>query len=326
MATPEAMSLNQPLTDFASAYDPSQDSYIAHLVSPTIETTAISGPFEKRLRRTGKSGSFSDVLSADGTANEIMYDRDTDTYALVPRALKAYVTGMEENGSIVSTLSAREEKLNVLMAEISLAHEMRVASVLTTSGNYASANTFAAGVNSRPATATAWSNWTTGDPVGDIKYALRVLPSRAKGAKRVAWCTDTVFDALCEHPAVLAKMGMDRGSATKEHILSIFPNLDDIVVTDLEKDTANEGATASFSRVWTATQFGIVTVPAGKPSTSSMMFAGTFRHTDGLRVRSWTEAGRGYGGSEGIQVEHLSLAAGAKVIQNDAAVLLTGCL
>lgn len=326
MATPEAMSLNQPLTDFAGAYDPAKDSYIAHIVAPPIEVTALSGTYEKRLRRTGKTGAFSDVLSADGTANEIMYDRDTDTYKLVPRALKAYVTGLEENGSIVSTLAPEEEKVNVLMSEISLAHEMRVATVLQTTGNYASANTFAAGVNSRPAVATAWSNWTTGDPIGDIKYALRTLPSRAKGAKRIAWCTDTVYDALCEHPAVLAKMGMDRGSATKEHILSIFRSLDDIVVTDLEKDTANEGATAAFSRVWTATLFGIVTVPAGKPGPSSMIFAGSFRHTDGVRVRRWTEAGRGYGGSEGIQVEHLSNAAGAQVIQNDAAVLLTGVL
>lgn len=324
MATPEALSLSQPLTDFATAYQ--NGALIAPLVSPDITVTVLSGTFEKRLRRTGKSGQFSDVISADGTANEVSYDRDTDEFALVPRALKAYVTGLESNGSIVTALSPEEEKVNVLMSEIMLAHEMRVASVITNTSNYASGYQFAAGANSRPGAATKWSDWTNGDPIGDVKYMLRKLPSRANGTKRIAWCSDAVFDALCEHPAVLAKMGMDKGSATKEHILSIFRGLDDIVVSDLEKDTANEGATASFSRVWSATQFGIVSVPAGQPSTSSMMFAGTFRHSDGLKVRRWREEGRGYGGSEGVQVEHLALAAGSKVIQNDAGILLTSVL
>lgn len=324
MATSEALTLNQPLTDFATAYE--NGALIAPIVSPPITVTALSGTFEKRLRRTGKSGQFSDVISADGNANEVSYDRETDTYALIPRALKAYVTGIEDNGSIVSALSPEQEKTNVVMSEIMLAHEMRVAAVLTNTSNYASGYQFAAGANSRPQTATKWSDWTNGDPVGDVKYMLRKLPSRANGCKRIAWCSDAVFDALCEHPAVLAKMGMDKGSATKEHILAIFRGLDDIVVSDLEKDTANEGQTASFSRVWSATQFGIVSVPSGQPSTSAMMFAGSFRHSDGVRVRSWREEGRGYGGATGIQVEHLAFGDGAKVIQNDAGILLTSVL
>lgn len=324
MATPEANSLNQPLTDFAGAY--SNGALIASMVSPDIKVTAISGTFEKRLRRQGKSSTMSDMLSADGTANELSYQRDTDTYALIPRALKAYVTGLESNGSIVSTLSPREEKVNALMDQIMISHEIRVAAVVTATSSYATGYHFAAGANSRPATATPWSDWSTGDPIGDIKYALRLLPSKANGAKRIAWCSDTVYDALSEHPALLARMGIDKGSLTKAHILALFPSLDDIVVSDLENDTANPAATASFSRVWSGTKFGIVSVPAGEPSTSSMMFAGTFRHVDGVRVRSWTEEGRGYGGSEGVQVEHLSFGDGAKVIQNDAGVMLTGVL
>lgn len=323
MSTAEALSLNQPLTDFATEYPLGE--MIAPLLSPDIKVTAVSGTFEKRIRRIGKNGALSDVLSADGTANEVLYDKTTDTFTLIPRALKAYVSGVESN-AIVSTLSMEEEKVNLIMGEIALAHEVRVAAVITAAGSYASGYQFDAGVNSRPTIATPWSNPTTSDPIGDIKYCLRKLPSRAPGTKRVAWCSDVVRDALFEHPALLAKMGMDKGSLDKATFLSCFPGLDDVVFSDLEQDTANPGQSASFSRVWSGTKFGIVSVPTGQAGTHSMMFAGTFRHTDGVRVRDWTEAGRGYGGSKGIQVEHLTFPDGAKVIQNDAGIMLTNVL
>lgn len=322
MATAEALNMNQPLTDFAAAYQNSK--FIADRVTALIRVTAIAGTFQKRSRRDVNRASLDDVIGTSGWANEIGYSLSSDTYALQPRALKGYVDRASRVAA-VTALDPEQEMVAQLMQAIGLAHEKRVASVLTTPANYASANQLTAGVLSKPNVATKWSDWSAADPIGDIKAAIRQLPSAGDDFERVMWISDVVFDALATHPQILALKGTTSGVASAQELVSYFRGLDRIEIGECTEDTANPGqASASYSRLWSSTACGIVLVPRSERGTEASIFAASFRHVDGVVVRSWDEPGRGYGGSTGIQVEHMTQA--AKVVQDDAGVIISGCL
>ena len=321
MATPEALQMNQPLTDFASAYKNSK--LIADLVAKPIKVDALAGTFQKRSRRDANSVRMDDLIGSSGVASELLYALTSDTYRLEARALKGYVDIAGSSG-VATALDPEQEMTERLMDSIKLLHERRVATVLTTTTSYASANRLTAGLSSKPGVATKWSDWSAADPVGDIKVALRSLPSAGDDFERVMWISDTVFDALCSHPQILALKGTTAGVASPEELVSYFRGLDKILVSDVTYDSANEGVTAVYSRMWSATACGIVLVPKSERSTQSSIFAGSFTMDSGIKVRSWFDEDRGLSGATVVHVGHYTQA--AKVIQDDAGVILSACL
>lgn len=321
MATPEALQMNQPLTDFASGYKNSK--LIADMVAKPIRVSDLSGTFQKRSRRDANNARMDDLIGSTGVASELLYSLSTDTYRLEARALKGYVD-LAASGGMASALDPEQEMTERLMDTIKLLHEKRVATVLTTTTSYTSANRLTAGLSSKPAIATKWSDWSAGDPVGDIKVALRTLPSAGDDFERVMWISDVVFDALCSHPQILALKGTTAGVASAEELVSYFRGLDRIEVSDVTYDSANEGATASYSRVWSSTACGIVLVPRSERSTASSIFAGSFTKDAGVKVRTWFDPDHGLDGATCVHVGHYTQA--AKVIQDDAGVILSACL
>lgn len=314
MATPQGLTINQPLTDFATAYE--NKNFIADKLAPEITVSAVAGTFQKRNRRD-TARIYDDLIGQDGVANEIRYDVTPDSWLLEGRALKKVIPSIENDG-VISAISGEEEATELLMQEIMLAHEKRVADILTTPANYA--------VNNRVSIATTskWSNKTAATPLDDIKNALRLLPSAGPAFKRIAFCSDVVYDALVTHPQLLALKGTASGVVSDQELVQFFKGLDGIVSTDLTIDGANPGqAAGSFTRVWGATLFGIVCVPVSNPTPRQTIFAGSFRFKAGLGVRTWDE-NEGYRGRRVVQVEHMTQA--AKVIQNDAGVILSGVL
>lgn len=322
MPSPEAMNLSEPLTQFATKYENSK--MIAPQVSPIIRVSAVAGSFNKRSRRDVNRANIDDLIGASGRFNEIGYTVTPDSYQLVPRGLEAPVGRAETTVVNAGGLSPEEEAVAQVMQAIMLAHEYRVATVMTTTSSYASDNRHTAGTQSKPATATPWSNHTSSDPVGDLKAAIRKLPSTGDEFERVLWISDVVFDALVTHPQLLALKGTTDGVVSEEELLKYIRGLDRVVVTDVRRDSANAGQSAVYARLWSETACGIVSVPKGAPTTQSAVFAPTFQHTDGFRVRVEPDGRRGYGGSDIHIVEHYTQA--AKVVQDDCGVIISSCL
>lgn len=321
MPSPEKLNLSTPLTQFASKYENSK--MIAPLVSPEIKVSAVAGSFNKRSRADVNRADVDDLFGADGRANELLYTVSSDTFQLVPRGLVAYVS--EGHSSVVTSgLSPEEEAVAQVMQAIKLAHEKRVATVMTTTTSYTSGNRHTAGTQSKPGVATKWSDWVTGDPLGDLKAAIRKLPSAGDEFDRVLWISDVVFDALVSHPQMLALKGTTSGVVSEEELVAFIRGLDRIAISETTYNSANEGQSASYSRLWSETACGVVLVPKSNPSTEASIFAATFQHVDGVRVREERDGLRGYGGSTAYIVEHYTQP--AKVIQDDCGVIISGCL
>lgn len=297
--------VDAPLSDFATAYKNS--GFLADKLAPIIKVDKRSDKFFTRTRRD-VSHIPSDLMGPRSEAQETTYELATDNYSVQDRALKDLVPyAVEQNAD--APLKPEELATQNIMQRLMLARESRVATLLCTAGSY-SATT---------AVSAVWTNETTSTPVSDINTAIAAIPFSGEDANLVAWMARPVWNALRKHPALLAMKGLDKGQVSRADFASFF-ELDDVFVSDLWYDTTNIGQTASYSRVYTATVFGVLRVPKMISGPDVSMFLGTFRVNPGIEVRTWESPEKGVKGSKTVQV---GFSDDEKIIQNDMGYLLT---
>lgn len=308
--TPAAAHVDSPLSTFATAYQ--NNGFIADALAPIINVEKRSDKFFTRNRRDA-SALVSDLISPKGEAQMASYDVSTSTYNVQDRALRdVVVDSLIRNAD--APLDPRQLATQNIMQKLMLQHESRIATLLCTSGNYASGNTSAAG--------TVWTSETSATPLADINTAIAAIPFSGEDMSLKAFCTRPVWNALRKHPQILALKGTTTGQVSRAEFASYF-ELDEILVSDVWKETANEGQTASYARMWTNTVFGIVRVPRVLQGADISAFAVTFRAEPGIQVRAWDSPGIGIGGAETIQVEFSD---DEKVVQDDMGYLLTSVI
>ena len=297
--------VDSALSDFALAYQ--NTGFIADRICPIVPVSKRSDTYFKRDRRDG-AHAINDVLSPKGKANEFRYSLSTASYAVEDRGLVDYV-GSTLVANADAPLDPRQMSTTALMQQILLAREIRVATLLTTSGNFTNTG----------AVSNLWTNETTGTPIADINTAIAAIPFSGEDTSLVAYCARPVWNALRKHPSLLALKGVTTGQVSRQEFAAYF-ELDELLVSDSWKDTNNIGQDASYARAWLATVFGVVRVPKVLTGPDQSVFAVTFRADPGLQVRTWDEPSIGKGGSEAIQVE---VSDDEKIVQADMGYLLT---
>jgi hypothetical protein len=307
MPTPASAHVDKALSDFATGYQ--NNGFIADKLCPVINVDYRSDKFFTRNRRD-VSHIVGDMISPKGEAQMASYDLSTDNYSVTDRALKdVVVDSLIKNAD--APLDPRQLATQTLMQKLMLGREYRAATLLGTSGNYASGNTAAASV--------AWTNEVTSTPLADINTAIAAIPYSGDDAALVAFCARPVWNSLRKHPQLLALKGTDKGMISREEFAEFF-EIDELLVSDVWKETANIGQTASYARIWSDTVFGVLRVPPVLQGNDISAFSATFRVAPGIQVRAWETPGTGIGGSETIQVEFSD---DEKVIQNDMGYLIT---
>lgn len=316
--SPASARINNALTDFASAYKNSQ--FIADDVCPIILTDNESGGFQKRTRKD-QATALDNRVGARGKINEATYDLTEGSYSVEGRGLKQAVSeSLVLNADAV--LNPKELATQNVMQRNMLAREIRVADLIMTSGNWAVANTGAVSPN--------WDDEIDGVPLTNLQTALQAIPFNGDDVRVIGVCSDVVFDVLSRHPQIMglrAGGGLDGGPVSPME-LAKFLRIDSILVSKVHKNTANNGLTASYSRVWSSTTFAFVVVPAVVVSTEATIFGATFRQnlpgsSKGFRVREWHKDDEGIGGTDYVAAEHKD---DEVVVQNDAGYLLTSVL
>lgn len=311
--TPASAHVDSLLSNFATRYE--NGIYIADQISPVVGVEKLSGKYATRNRRDMNTQHY-DRFGPQGRTNEVTYDIGTSSYQCEERGLHCVVPAEVESNAD-EPIDPAEWAVEQLMNAIGLLREIRIATQVFTSGNWASANTSSAG--------NAWSDKTNGTPLDDIHTMIAAMPPRSSMGRRIGVCALEVYHALSRHPQMLdlrAGGGTQDGALSEDEIARFF-KLDGLFVSDSTKDTANPGQTASYSRVWTATKFAILQVPEVVMTADAQVFSFTPRHRPGMVVRRWRDEGRGRGGSEIVQVEY---ADDEVVAQNDQGYLLEGVL
>jgi hypothetical protein len=252
-----------------------------------------------------------DELGPRGQANEVQESRTTDSYLTRPYGYQNFVSAM--------TLANQDAPLNEMIdlteavnEGIAFRRELRLATLLTTSANYGT-NTAAIAAGNR------WDTASGGNPIADLQNARKSLWSGRGPGEVKGFTSLDVFLQLSRHPGILELFkfnGNSPGLATPDMLARWF-DMSTLLVGKARQDTAVEGQTPSYSRVW-SNVFGMVRV-ARRPSIRNASFAMTFRHGNPLSTQ-WFDQTIGHGGGFFSKV---SVSEQHKGIAADTGYLLT---
>lgn len=312
MPHPSELHQDGVLTEFIAGY--SNGKYIADDVLPVIETAKASDKFQK-YNRADVTTEVDLELADNGEATEVDYTITTGNYSVVDRGAKA-VMSRKSIANADDPQKPREKGASNAMNKALLGREIRVAALLNTTANYASANTSAA--------SNAWSDATNGTPLDDVSLMQEsIAPGMDDDTELILILTKEKWNHLRKHPQMLGAGQLKPRLSNRE--AADLLEVDRIFVSNAQKNTATEGLTAVFARIWTTANAVMIRVPKTEPTDETGLFAATFRHRvdggAGIVVRTWDEPKRGRGGSEVVQVEHSD---DEVVVQNDMGYCLTG--
>lgn len=320
MPSPNQVNVSQALQAFAAGY--SNGAYFADQVCPIAKSDTIDGTiFTKAKKHIAMQ--YEDLMGPKSRPAEVSYAQSSTTYSCVARGLMGWLPySVLDNAA--DPLKPRESTAGLVLNDLTLQEEIRVATALQTTGNYASTNTSAA--------AATWANEATGTPVKDIQAMIAACaPGDAGTTKLVMVLALEAAQALARHPQVMslrAGGGTRSGVVAMDELAGMF-GIDEIFVSDAIKQTANDGQTATFSRVWDATKAVIVRIPKTEPNgvNDLSLFACRPRwfgaNNMPFEAVEWDDPLVGPGkGSLGIKISHWTAA--VKVVQNDMGYCLTG--
>lgn len=288
------------------------DAFIGEQLMPILPVNKLSGKyviFDRRNRMAAPD----DRVGPRGKANEIAAGTSEGTYLLEDFALSKFI-----DLALVKNHDAPYAEMVNLVVDIndalSLKREQRILAILATGANYAG-NTAEAAVR--------WDDTTGGSIISDIAAADAAIWSGSNSTRKIGFCSLAVWNgAILNNPQLRTLFAHTEGGLVTRQQLARHFGLDDILVSRVRQDTANEGQTASYSRVLTDDVFGIVTV-ATSPSLNSAHFGVTFRMDDMPLTTQWDDPSVGTRGGIHARVSNSEQ---HKVIAGDAGFLITDIL
>jgi len=291
------------------------DEYIGDVLVPIVDVAKVAGTYFK-YGKGDRMTFHDDRIGSKGTPNEVSESRTTDTYSCTPRALTNFI-GSESLRQQDAPLDEMMDLTESIVDNLMLNKEMRKATLLTTSGNYDAANVVTLSGSSQ------WNSATGGDPVAAILTAGTSLWMGNAPSDIYGWCGIEVYNVLRSHPAVLDLFkygGQSVGLATEDMIAKFF-GWKGLVVGKARRQTANEGQTPSYSRIW-GKNMGVVRV-ARKPGIRAASFAYDFRVTGDPKTDLWFRPELGMSGGYQARV---GFNEGLEVVANDTGYLIAAAI
>lgn len=297
------------LTNFSLDYK--NPDYIWPLIAPMVSVKNRSDKYAIYSKGMNISA-YNDDMSPNAMSNEVNFDYETATYAVMDRGLHGWVAQTEINNAD-SPLSPLMDMTDFLMNNIWLNTEIRVAAKVFATGSYAT------GYHT---TLTGNDIWNSGHadstPLSDI---LTAIETPWKRANCLVFGQDTWNYVRTDAEILDAVKGATRyqtqqkGIATAEEMLELF-GIDMILVGRSRYNSAKPGQTVVKANIWGKHMAALYVDPSA--GLRSMTFMKTFTSTD---RNVYTEFDRKRG-TEGSTFVGVTFAADEKVVANDCGYLI----
>lgn len=276
---------DQFLTNLSQAY--ANDSYIGERLVMVTPVQKRTNKYAIYPQREAFEAPDDTLTSERARANEISNTRTSASYELKDYALENFVSNETLDNQDLP-FNERADLTAQLAEHIARKREIRIATMLTTASNYGSGNSTTLSGSDQ------WDSATGGNPIKVIQDAKAAL-FNGPGATDVWGFTSLAcFNVLARHLQLLDLQKYTvNGLLTPEAIARYF-GLAGLLIGESRKQTANEGRTASFSRIW-GNDFGLVRVARG-PSLRTAAFAALFRKNNDPVVTEWFDATAGKSG------------------------------
>jgi hypothetical protein len=275
------------------------DEFIGEMLAPPVLVGKKSDEFPTYGKRDRLALPANDSVAVGGEAARVHETRGTDSYVCANRAF----TDALDADTVANQDAPLNEMFDLvegLVERRALAREIRIASALTTAGNYPSGN------KATLAGADQWNSAGGGAPLKNIQDAIAALWRGRSPARTKAFSSLEIYNVLSRHPDITGLFqysGQSVGLATPG-MISTFLGLDDYLIGKSRYDSdAVNIATPTYSRVW-GDFFGVLRV-AERATLRSATFALTMRWlaagvpgmNQGILTSQWFEPNKGFGGS-----------------------------
>jgi len=304
---------HQPSTMSNLSLQYSNGLFIGDQLMPIVTVSKKSDiyyTYDKRSRMSGPD----DRIGSRSKPNEINENRSTANFSTKDYALTNYV----DNETLRNQDAPLDEMVDLVQAlndVIALKREQRQAAILTTAGNYGANTAALAGIDQ-------FDNAGNLSIIQKMQAMTEALWTGSNATRKVAFCSLEVWNAIARNPNIrdMFKYTSGEGVASRKQVAGYF-GWDDILVSDARQDTANDGQTAAYGRIW-GKVFGLVRVAAG-PTVRSAQFGSTFRFAGDPVTDAWFEAGIGKSGGWHARV---GLSEDYKVVAGDTGFLYTAAI
>ncbi len=168
------------------------------------------------------------------------------------------------------------------------------------------------------AAGSRWDDASGGNPVKNIQDAIAALWSGRGPSKVYGWCGLETWNALSRNLQILDlfKYGGTAPGLAQPDMVAKFFGLDGLLVSKARNDTANEGQTAAYSRIW-GKFFGVARV-SERASVRNAAFGITLRFGT-VMTRVWFDP---HISTEGGYFSQVSTHEDHNIQANDAGALI----
>jgi hypothetical protein len=276
MPSPQDLHIDALMTNFSISYR-NLDA-VGDRLFPFVEVTkesnyfSILDPLKDQFR-------VRDIQRAPRTrSNTIEWANGTDRYSVSEYAVN---TGVDdrERGNADDPIQPEQAATQAALDAIIVAREDRIATKATTAGSYSAANkTTLAGANQ-------WSDITS-NPRGDFDTAKSAVRKAVAKIVNRAVVSFDVFTKLALVTKVLDAIKYTQMGVATVQLLQQYLGIEEIVVAQMLKNTANEGQTAVTADIWG--KFAVIAYVEDTAGLWGMTFGKTFRQGQ-REVRRWRE-------------------------------------
>lgn len=264
--TPGEVHTDRALTNFAVQY--ANEEYIGDNLATVIPVGTKSDEYYIFNERD-RLGFPDDRLGDRDLPNQVTQRYTTDSFLCQDRGLEHPVSEATilNQDAVLDVLRSATEIVN---EGIAFNREQRWATLFGTSANY--------GANTASLAALPWTN-PASDPAKDVLTARGQLWNGIGPGVWKGFMSYDVYKALATHPGLISKFAgsgrVDKSGLVTPQMLADIFDVAEIHIGRAWKDSANEGQTASYGRIW-PNVFGIVRV-SQSASKYNAVFASRFQ-------------------------------------------------
>lgn len=228
------------LGNIATAYVQNADNFIADKVFPRVPVDKQSNKFFTFT----KADWFRDEADRRGDAQESVgsgYGVGTDNYFCDVWAIHKDV-GHLAKANEDAPLDWRRNATEFVMQRLLLRREIQFASDYMTTSVWATDKTGGTDF-------TQWSNYATSDPIEDVEAGKETILQNTGHEPNTLVLGYQVFRKLKHHPDIVDRYKHTSAESITADMIAAVLDVERVIVAKSIKNTANEGATASFSFV-----------------------------------------------------------------------------
>lgn len=275
--TGNSVHIDRPLTMMSQAIIQSTDTFIANKVFPTLPVARKSDSYYIYTQADW----FRDEARVRPPATESVgsgYNLSTTTYNCDVWAIhKDLDDQTDQNADDV--LNLEQDAVEFVTQRMLLRHEIEWTSEFFATSKWTTDLTPSA----------LWDNYGTSNPLTDVQTAIKTVLARTGFKPNTAVIGYDVWSALLNHPDIIERIKYTSANVPTEQVVGRYFGLDRVFVTSAIKNTAAEGAAASYSFVQGKHMLVCYVAPRVGPRTA----------TAGVTF-SWTGVSDGGGGTVGV--------------------------